>query len=185
MPKMEKAAKSETKADASRRNSRLATPTDLDPADVEKVAKALNGCLADSFVLYMKIKNFHWHMSGPNFRDYHEMLDDHAEAVFGTIDELAERVRKIGARTLTSLSDALEQSQLVEQTRSDLAPDEMIRELLEDNKAVVAGMRKAHKVCDDAEDIASASLLENFVDATEKRCWFLFEIAQSATATGH
>ncbi len=180
MAKSEKPAKTE-----SRRNDKLATPTDLDPAAVEKIAVALNGCLADSLVSYMKIKNFHWHMSGPNFRDYHEMLDDHAAAVFGTIDELAERVRKIGARTLTSYAQALEETQLAEQPRSNLTPDEMIRELMADNKAMVAGMRKAHKVCDDGEDVASASVLENYIDATEKRTWFLYEIAQGATATGH
>jgi len=181
MAKMEKAGK----ASDSRRNDKLATPTDLEPAAVEKIAAALNGCLADSFVSYMKIKNFHWHMSGPNFRDYHEMLDDHAEAVFGTIDQLAERVRKIGARTLTSYEEALRKTQLKEQTRSDLTPEEMIRELMNDNKAMAAGMRKAHSTCDDGEDIASASLLEVFVDETEKRTWFLFEIAQALDSTGH
>ena len=184
MPKTDKAPRAAAKDDA-RRNDRLRTPTDLDPADVAKIADALNGCLADSFVSYMKIKNFHWHMSGPNFRDYHEMLDDHAEAVFGTIDQLAERVRKIGARTLTSYAEALEKSQLKEQSRSDLSPAEMIVELMNDNKAMAAGMRKAHATCDDGEDIASASLLEVFVDETEKRTWFLFEIAQGLDATGH
>ena len=181
MPRTQKPAK----ASAALRNDRLATPTDLDPADVARIAAALNGCLADSFVSYMKIKNFHWHMSGPNFRDYHEMLDDHAEAVFGTIDQLAERVRKIGAPTLTSLAEALKETQLKEQTRADLTPEEMIVELMNDNKAMAAGMRKAHKICDDGEDIASASLLEVFVDETEKRTWFLFEIAQSLDSSGH
>lgn len=181
MPKTEKAAK----ANDPRRNDRLATPTDLEPADAAKIAKALNGCLADSFVSYMKIKNFHWHMSGPNFRDYHEMLDDHAAAVFGTIDVLAERVRKIGQRTLTSYAEALKTSQLAEQTRADLTPDEMIAELMEDNKAMAKGMREAHGVCDDAKDVASASVLEVYIDETEKRTWFLFEIMQGATPTGH
>ena len=178
MAKMEKAA-------ARGRNDKLATPTDLDPAEAAKVAKALNGVLADSFVHFMKVKNFHWHMSGPNFRDYHEMLDDQAAAVFATIDVLAERVRKIGHRTLTSYAEALEETQLKEQTRADLAPDEMIAELMEDNKAMAKGMREAHGICDDAKDVASASFLELYIDETEKRTWFLFEIAQQATSTGH
>lgn len=174
MPKMEKTGKT----DASRRNDKLATPTDLDPADVAKVAEALNGLAADAFVLYMKTKNFHWHMSGSHFRDYHLLLDEQADQIYATIDPLTERVRKLGATTLTSLSDALKRASLKEQTRCDLSAEEMLRELLDDNKAVAKAMREAHSVCDDAEDIASASLIENYVDDTERRVWFLFETAR-------
>lgn len=174
-----------TKAESRGRNDRRLTPTDLDPRKVEKVAQALNGCLADAFVLYMKIKNFHWHMSGPNFRDYHEMLDEHGAAVFATIDPLAERVRKIGGLTLTSYAEALSKASLKENASAAVPPDEMIVELMGDNKAMARAMREAHSICDDAEDIASASLLENYVDETEKRTWFLFEISRAATASGH
>jgi starvation-inducible DNA-binding protein len=158
------------KTDASRRNDTLATPTDLDPSDVEKVAEALNGLAADAFVLIMKTKNFHWHMSGSYFRDYHLLLDEQADQIYATIDPLTDR-----ATTLTSLSDTLKRASLKEQTRCDLSAEEMLRELLDDNKEVAKAMREAHSVCDDAEDIASASLIENYVDDTERRVWFLFE----------
>jgi starvation-inducible DNA-binding protein len=188
MAKVEKSSPDKSSQDKSApargRNDRLATPTDLDPADTRKIAKALNGCLADAYVLYLKTKNFHWHLSGPHFRDYHLMFDEQAEAIFATTDELAERVRKIGERTITSLADCIALSQLKEQSSADLTPGDMLRELIEDNKTVAAGMRKAHGVCDDADDIASASLLEEYVDQTERRTWFLFESAR-ALEGGH
>ena len=176
-------AKRKTVSDTSARA--LDTPTDLEAKDVAKVCEALNGLLADSFVLYMKTKNFHWHVAGPNFRDIHLLLDEHADAIFSTTDEIAERVRKLGGRTLRSLSEALEMSSLKENNDAYVAPVDMLLELMNDNKKVAAAMRKAHKVCDDAEDIASASLIENYVDATEKRTWFLFEMSRAAGPTGH
>ena len=163
----------------------LDTPTDLDESAVSEVSEALNGILADSFALYLKTKNFHWHISGPHFRDYHLMLDEHAEAIFATTDELAERVRKIGGTTLRSIGQ-ISKLQSIEDNNEDFVdPADMLRELMADNKAVAAAMRKAHKVCDDHDDVASASILENFIDATERRTWFLFEAARDADRSGH
>jgi starvation-inducible DNA-binding protein len=165
--------------------SNLDTPTDLEPKAIAEISKALNGLLADAFALYLKTKNFHWHVSGPQFRDYHLMLDDHAEAIFATTDELAERVRKIGGTTLRSIGQ-ISKLQSIEDNNEDFVdPADMLRELMADNKSVAAAMRKAHKVCDEHEDVASASLLENFIDATERRTWFLFEAARSADSSGH
>lgn len=164
--------------------AQLATPTDIENNDVASVAQALNGLVADAFVLYLKTKNFHWHVSGPNFRDYHKLLDEQAEDIFESIDPLAERIRKLGAKTLRSFDEILRlKSQ--ENTDDFAPPSEMIRELLEDNRAMAEAMRRAHKICDEAEDVASASLLENYIDATEKRIWFLFETSRSAERSGH
>jgi starvation-inducible DNA-binding protein len=165
--------------------SNLDTPTDLEPKGIAEISKALNGLLADAFALYLKTKNFHWHVSGPHFRDYHLMLDDHAEAIFATTDELAERVRKIGGTTLRSIGQISKLQSLEDNNEDFVDPADMLRELMADNKAVAAAMRKAHKVCDEHEDVASASLLENFIDATERRTWFLFEAARNADSSGH
>ena len=153
----------------------LNTPTDLAADGVEKVTKALNGLLADAFALYLKTKNFHWHISGRHFRDYHLMLDEQSDQIFATTDPLAERVRKIGGRTLHSISEIAKVQTIKDNNEDYVPPIEMLRELMEDNKKMAAAMRKAHEVCDDAKDIASASLLENYVDETERRTWFLFE----------
>jgi starvation-inducible DNA-binding protein len=163
----------------------LDTPTDLEPKAIAEISKALNGLLADAFALYLKTKNFHWHVSGPHFRDYHLMLDEHAEAIFATTDELAERVRKIGGTTLRSIGQISKLQSIEDNDEDFVDPADMLRELTADNKKVAAAMRKAHKVCDEHEDVASASLLENFIDATERRTWFLFEAARNADATGH
>ena len=165
--------------------SNLRTPTDLDPAAVERIAKALNGLVADSFTLYVKTKNFHWHMSGPHFRDYHLMLDEQGEQIFASIDPLAERVRKLGARTLTSIGAIAGNASLKDNDRAEVDPREMLAELMEDNKAVARAMREAHKLCDDAEESGTAGLLETFIDETERRTWFLFEASREADATGH
>ena len=163
----------------------LDTPTDLDPKAVKEISKALNGVLADSFALYLKTKNFHWHISGPHFRSYHLMLDDHGTEIFATTDEIAERVRKIGGTTIRSIGQ-ISKLQSIEDNDADfVGPNEMLRELMADNKKVVAAMREAHKVADDHEDVASASLLENYIDAAEKRVWFLFEASRAADGTGH
>ena len=156
----------------------LDTPTDLSPDGVEKVSAALNVILADTFALYLKTKNFHWHISGRHFRDYHLMLDEQSEAIFATTDQIAERVRKIGGITLRSIGQISKLQTIKDNNEDYVPPREMLRELMEDNKHVAAAMRKAHDVCDENDDIASASLLENFIDETERRTWFLFEASR-------
>ena len=158
---------------------------DLDDKAVAAITKALNGILADSFALYLKTKNFHWHISGPHFRDYHLMLDEQADAIFATTDPLAERVRKLGGTTLRSIGHISRVQTLQDNDEAFVGPNEMLRELMADNKAVAAAMRKAHEVCDEHKDVASASLLEVYIDETEKRTWFLFEASRKADATGH
>ena len=163
----------------------LDTPTDLDDTAVKEVSEALNGILADSFALYLKTKNFHWHVSGPHFRDYHLMLDEHAAAIFATTDPLAERVRKLGGTTLRSIGHISKVQTLADNDDQFVGPNEMLRELMADNKTVAAAMRKAHELCEEHKDAASASLLEIYIDETEKRTWFLFEASRKADATGH
>jgi len=163
----------------------LDTPTDLDEAAVAAVSEALNGLLADAFALYLKTKNFHWHVSGPHFRDYHLLLDEQAADIFAATDDMAERVRKIGGTTLRSIGQISKLQSIADNDEDFVDPADMLRELMADNKSVAAAMRKAHKVCDEHEDVASASLLENFIDATERRTWFLFEAARAADSSGH
>nr|WP_249158230.1 DNA starvation/stationary phase protection protein [Bradyrhizobium jicamae] len=154
------------------------TPSDLPPAAVEKISAALNTLLADAFALYLKTKNFHWHVSGRHFNDYHLMLDQQSEAIFGTTDQLAERVRKLGGSTLKSIGQIAKLQTIQDNNESYVPPREMLRELMEDNKQMAAAMRKAHKLCDEHEDSGSASLLEVFIDETERRTWFLFEASR-------
>jgi starvation-inducible DNA-binding protein len=156
----------------------LDTPTDLSPEAVEKISAALNTLLADAFALYLKTKNFHWHVSGRHFRDYHLMLDEQSEAIFASTDQLAERVRKIGGVTLRSIGQISKLQTIKDNNDEYVPPREMLRELMEDNKHIAAAMRKAHQVCDEHEDSASASILENFIDETERRTWFLFEASR-------
>ena len=156
----------------------LDTPTDLSDTAVREISKALNGILADSFALYLKTKNFHWHVSGPHFRDYHLLLDEQGADIFATTDELAERVRKIGGTTLRSISDITKHQSIKDNNDDLVAPRDMLRKLMADNKAVAKAMREAHELCDKHGDSASASLLENYIDATEKRTWFLFEASR-------
>ena len=163
----------------------LDTPTDLDSAAVKAVSEALNGLLADSFALYLKTKNFHWHVSGPHFRDYHLLLDDQAADILGATDDMAERVRKIGGTTLRSIGQISKLQTIEDNDAEFVAPAMMLSELMNDNKHVAAQMRKAHEVCDQHDDIASASLIENWIDQTEKRTWFLFEAARNASNSGH
>ena len=163
----------------------LDTPTDLAPEAVKAVSQALNTILADSYALYLKTKNFHWHVSGPHFRDYHLLFDEQAEAIFATTDEVAERVRKIGGITLRSIGQ-IASLQTIEDNEDDFVPPaEMLRELMNDNKKVVEFMREAHKIADDHEDVATASLLEIWIDQAEKRTWFLFEASRAADRSGH
>jgi len=163
----------------------LDTPTDLDSDAVAAVSEALNGLLADSYALYLKTKNFHWHVSGPHFRDYHLLLDEQAADVLGATDDMAERVRKIGGTTLRSIGH-IAQLQTIEDNDSDFVPPGvMLKELMEDNKKVAARMREAHGVADDHDDVATASLIEVWIDQTEKRTWFLFEAARGVSNDGH
>lgn len=160
----------------------LATPTDLRRNDRTKVADALNGILADTFALYLKTKNFHWHMSGANFRDYHLMLDDQGEQLFAMTDPLAERVRKLGGTTLRSIGDIAKRQRILDNDADFVHPHGMLAELREDNSSLVASMRALHGTCDVFGDIATASLLENWIDEAEGRVWFLFEIIRGTNS---
>ena len=166
--------------------ARWIRPTDLDDAAVKAVSAALNGLLADSFALYLKTKNFHWHVSGPHFRDYHLLLDEQAADILGATDDMAERVRKIGGTTLRSIGHIAKlQTASRTTTRNSCRRPMMLRELMNDNKKVAEAMRKAHEVADDHDDAATASLIEIWLDQTEKRTWFLFEAARGASNDGH
>jgi len=163
----------------------LDTPTDLDSDAVKAVSEALNGLLADAFALFLKTKNFHWHISGPHFRDYHLLLDDQSAQIIGATDDMAERVRKIGGTTLRSIGH-IAKLQSIEDNDADFVPPAMmLNELMNDNKTITASMRKAHEVADEHGDVATASLIENWIDESEKRTWFLFEAARSASNDGH
>jgi starvation-inducible DNA-binding protein len=156
----------------------LDTPTDLPQAAVDEISASLNTLLADAFALYVKTKNFHWHISGRHFRDYHLMLDEQSEQIFATTDEFAERVRKLGGITLRSIGQIGKLQTIKDNNESYVPPREMLRELMEDNKKMTAAMRKAHELCDDHEDSGTAGLLETFIDETERRTWFLFEASR-------
>jgi starvation-inducible DNA-binding protein len=156
----------------------LDTPTDLPPAATEKISAALNTLLADAFALYVKTKNFHWHVSGRHFRDYHLLLDEQSEAIFATTDQLAERVRKIGGTTVRSIGQIAKLQTIQDNNEDYVPPRAMLRELIEDNKRMAAAMRKAHKLADEHEDSGTAGLLETFIDETERRTWFLFEASR-------
>jgi starvation-inducible DNA-binding protein len=158
--------------------SALDTPTDLPQEGVDKISAALNGLLADAFALYLKTKNFHWHVSGRHFRDYHLLLDEQSEQIFATTDELAERVRKIGGTTLKSIGQIAKLQSIKDNNDEFVPAHEMLRELMNDNKKMAAAMRKARGVADDYDDCATTSILENFIDATERRTWFLFEASR-------
>jgi starvation-inducible DNA-binding protein len=153
----------------------LLTPTDLGPTATRDVAAALNLLLADAFALYIKTKNFHWHMSGPHFRDYHLLLDEQGDQIFAMTDPLAERVRKLGGMTLRSIGQIARMQRVSDNDAEYVTAQDMLAELRDDNKQLVAAMREAHEVCDENRDVASASLIEVWIDETERRTWFLFE----------
>jgi starvation-inducible DNA-binding protein len=159
----------------------LVTPTDLSPKATKDIAGAMNSVLADVFALYLKTKNFHWHMSGPHFRDYHLLLDEHAAQLFAMTDDIAERVRKIGGMTLRSIGQISKMQRVTDNDASYVEPLDMIAELREDNKEMAARLREAHGVCDEHGDIATASLIETWTDEAERRTWFLFEMARAGT----
>ncbi len=164
-----------------RRDAPLETRTDLHPSATRDVAAAMNAILADVFALYLKTKNFHWHMSGPHFRDYHLLLDEHAEQLFAMTDDMAERVRKIGGMTLHSIGEISKMQRVTDNDAGYVEPLDMIAELREDNKELAARLREAHELCEEHRDIATASLIETWIDETERRTWFLFETARTGT----
>ncbi len=153
----------------------LDTPNDLKEKGREKVADSINCLVADAFALYIKTKNYHWHMSGRHFRDYHLLLDEQADQIFATIDPLAERVRKIGGNTIRSVGHIAQLQRVKDNDEDFVAPKDMLTDLENENRKMAKNMRDAHKVADDAEDVATASLLEVYIDETERRTWFLFE----------
>jgi starvation-inducible DNA-binding protein len=157
----------------------LDTPTDLSDQAVRELSAKLNGILADAFALYLKTKNFHWHVSGPHFRDYHLLLDEQSEQIFATTDEIAERVRKIGGTTLRSIGHIAKLQTIKDNDESFVPAQDMLRELMGDNKSVAASMRECHELAEKHEDAATAGLLENFIDDTERRTWFLFEASRT------
>jgi starvation-inducible DNA-binding protein len=158
-----------------RRKASLRTPTDLKPEATRDIAAALNGVLADVFALYMKTKNFHWHMSGPHFRDYHLMLDEQSDQLFAMTDPIAERVRKVGGMTLRSIGHIARSQRVLDNDADYVEPLDMLGELQDDNKDLATRLREAHDTCEEHRDIASASLIEVWIDETERRAWFLYE----------
>jgi starvation-inducible DNA-binding protein len=158
-----------------RRDAPLETRTDLTPSATKDIAAAMNAILADVFALYVKTKNFHWHMSGPHFRDYHLLLDEHADQLFAMTDPIAERVRKIGGLTLRSIGQISRSQRVLDNDADYVEPLDMLAELADDNRTMAARLREAHNVCDEHRDVATASLIEVWIDETERRAWFLFE----------
>jgi len=165
--------------------ARLTTPTDLGASAQKDISGALNALLADTFALYFKTKNFHWHVSGPHFRDYHLMFDEQAEQIFAATDVLAERVRKLGGTTLRSIGDIGRHQRLADNDAAYVDPQDMLAELREDNQRVITALREAHDLCDEHNDVATASFLENFIDEAERRVWFLYEAGRRGEPTGH
>jgi starvation-inducible DNA-binding protein len=162
------------------RKAPLATPTDLSADAVRDLSGALNALLADMFALYLKTKNFHWHVSGPHFRDYHLLLDEHGDQIFATTDAIAERVRKIGGTTLRSIGQIGKQQRILDNDADFVTPLDMLAELRQDNLQLTASMRETHDLCDEHRDVASASLLEVWIDEAERRTWFLYEASRNA-----
>ncbi len=158
----------------------LKTPTDLEAGNAKTVADALNGLLADSYALYFKTKNFHWHVSGPHFRDYHLLLDDQAAQIFAATDVIAERVRKTGNTTLRSIGDVSRHQSIKDNDADFVGPDAMLAELRDDNLAMVRALREAKDIAEDARDGATGSLIDDWTDQAEERAWFLFEASRKA-----
>lgn len=180
-----KSASTAASKPAPRRAPALATPSDLSKNATRDLSAALSRLLADVFALYLKTKNFHWHVSGPHFRDYHLLLDDHATEIFAMTDPIAERVRKIGGNTIRSIGHIARLKRIPDNDAEFVQPLDMLAELQEDNKTLTAYMREVHGLCDEHRDIATASLLENWIDETEQRTWFLFETSRRGDPTGH
>ncbi|NTI06836.1 DNA starvation/stationary phase protection protein [Agrobacterium rhizogenes] len=162
-----------------RRKAALDTPTNLSSNATSDLSGALNALLADTFALYVKTKNFHWHVSGPHFRDYHEMLDEQAQQIFAITDDIAERVRKIGGTTLRSIGHISRLQRVADNDAEFVSPQDMLAELRDDNKDFTQRLRQVHDLCDEHGDLATASLIENWIDDAEKRVWFLFEVSRT------
>ena len=169
----------------SRRTANLATPNDLGANASKDVAGGLNILLADVVALYFKTKNFHWHVSGPHFRDYHLLLDDQADQLYAMTDPIAERIRKLGGTTLRSIGHIARTQRVLDNDAAYVQPLDMLAELRDDNKMLAARLREVHDVCDEHRDIATASLIEVWIDETERRTWFLFEASRQGDSTGH
>lgn len=168
-----------------RQKAPLATPTDLGADAAPAIAASMNAILADVFALYLKTKNFHWHMSGPHFRDYHLLLDEQATQIFAMTDPIAERVRKLGAATLHSIGNVARLQRILDNDADYVEPIDMLAELREDNGTLARQLRDAHGVCDTHGDVATASLIENWIDETERRIWFLFEASRGQDSGAH
>lgn len=171
---------SDTSKTKTRRKASLATPSPLGEAATRDISGELNALLSDVLALYLKTKNFHWHMSGPYFRDYHLLLDEQSDEIYNTVDPIAERVRKLGGTTLRSLGQASRMQRLLDNDADFVTPDDMLAELREDNLQLAGYMRATHELCDEHGDVATASLLENWIDEAERRVWFLFESGRHA-----
>ena len=162
----------------------LVTPTDLTPTATKDISAAMNAILADAFALYLKSKNFHWHLSGPHFRDYHLLFDEQADQIFAMTDAIAERVRKVGGSTVRSIGHIARMQRVMDNDAEYVEPSDMLAELREDNKTLAARLREAHNVCEEYHDIATASLIEVWIDETERRTWFLYEAGRRGDSGG-
>jgi starvation-inducible DNA-binding protein len=160
--------------------STIELPRGLSPDQTAEIGQTLNALLADVFALYLKTKNFHWHMAGPHFRDYHLLLDEHSDQLFDMTDDIAERCRKLGLTTLRSISDITKNQRLKDNNQEKVATRDMLAELCRDNAQLTSFMREAHDICDEHKDVATASLLENWIDESERRTWFLTQILTNA-----
>jgi starvation-inducible DNA-binding protein len=168
-----------------RQRAPLSTPTDLTAEATRDISGAMNAILADVFALYLKTKNLHWHLSGPHFRDYHLMFDEAGDQIFAMTDPIAERVRKIGGSTIKSIGQISRLQRVLDNDANYVDPEDMLAELCEDNKTLATRLREAHNVCEEHRDLATASLIENWIDETERRTWFLFESSQRGMTGGH
>ena len=164
---------------AKRREAPLGTPALLSPDGVQNITAELNVLLADVFALYLKTKNFHWHVSGPHFRDYHLLLDEQGDQIFAMTDDIAERVRKVGGTTIRSIGHIARLKHVADNDAGYVDPQDMLSELREDNQALMGRMIEIHDLCGDANDVATASVLENWIDETQRRVWFLFEASRT------
>ena len=167
-----------------RQSTALATPTDLSSAATQDIAASMNAILADVFALYLKTKNFHWHLSGPHFRDYHLLLDEQGDQLLAMTDAIAERVRKLGGRTLTSIGHIARVQRVRDNDAAYVEPSDMLAELCEDNRRLATSLREAHNVCEEHGDFATTSQLEIWLDETERRIWFLFETNRRGDSSG-
>jgi len=182
---MKTATMNKTQELKERQGTKLVTPTDLKPEATRDIAGAMNAILADVFALYLKTKNFHWHLSGPHFRDYHLMFDEQADQLLAMTDPIAERVRKIGGLTIRSIGHISRDQRISDNDAEYVEPEDMLAELCEDNKTLAARLRETHNVCDEHRDVATTSLIEVWIDETERRTWFLFEASQRDMTSGH